>query len=242
MATLSRTRITLADARACLWLGQRASASAQLGRHADRAGFGVRIDAFGPDSRPRPPDFQPPIGAAKPTGARRRPSCVGQRRRRTPAVRPPGRQRDAAAHERRRAAHFCVVVEELRATYTAIKAAGAVFHSEPTQLVGTTTMVYVRDPDGSWSSSSSHTRPSVSEARSALRHCTAPTTEASPESRMSQPSTSHPVSTFLRLGHRRKASIGPVASPGAEARQRRVDDGHGCAGRVPGRTAVARRA
>ena len=46
------------------------------------------------------------------------------------------------------AAHLCVVVDDLEATVTAMRAKGVHFHAEPTQLVGETTMVYVRDPDG----------------------------------------------------------------------------------------------
>jgi len=46
------------------------------------------------------------------------------------------------------AAHVCVVVDDLEATVTAMRAHGVIFHAEPTQLVGETKMVYVRDPDG----------------------------------------------------------------------------------------------
>lgn len=46
------------------------------------------------------------------------------------------------------AAHVCVVVDDLDATYEAMRARGVHFHAAPTKLVGDTKMVYVRDPDG----------------------------------------------------------------------------------------------
>lgn len=45
-------------------------------------------------------------------------------------------------------AHVCIVVDDLAATYEAMRSRGVVFHAAPTQLVGATSMVYVRDPDG----------------------------------------------------------------------------------------------
>ncbi len=46
------------------------------------------------------------------------------------------------------AAHVCIVVDDLDATYDAMRERGVVFHAAPTKLVGETKMVYVRDPDG----------------------------------------------------------------------------------------------
>ena len=46
------------------------------------------------------------------------------------------------------AAHVCVVVDDLDATYRAMTDRGVVVHAAPTKLVGETKMVYVRDPDG----------------------------------------------------------------------------------------------
>lgn len=46
------------------------------------------------------------------------------------------------------AAHVCIVVEDLDATYAAMRERGVRTHAAPTKLVGNTKMVYVRDPDG----------------------------------------------------------------------------------------------
>jgi catechol 2,3-dioxygenase-like lactoylglutathione lyase family enzyme len=47
------------------------------------------------------------------------------------------------------AAHVCIVVDDLDATYAAMTARGVSFHARPTKLGDDDTkMVYVRDPDG----------------------------------------------------------------------------------------------
>jgi catechol 2,3-dioxygenase-like lactoylglutathione lyase family enzyme len=46
------------------------------------------------------------------------------------------------------AAHVCMVVEDLDATYAALRAGGAALHARPAQLGAGTKMVYIRDPDG----------------------------------------------------------------------------------------------
>lgn len=46
------------------------------------------------------------------------------------------------------APHVCMVVEDLKATYEALRAAGAALHAEPARLGAGTWMMYVRDPDG----------------------------------------------------------------------------------------------
>jgi catechol 2,3-dioxygenase-like lactoylglutathione lyase family enzyme len=45
-------------------------------------------------------------------------------------------------------AHVCMVVEDLEATYAAMREAGVSLHARPSRLGAGTKMVYVRDPDG----------------------------------------------------------------------------------------------
>jgi catechol 2,3-dioxygenase-like lactoylglutathione lyase family enzyme len=45
-------------------------------------------------------------------------------------------------------AHVCMVVEDLDATYEAMRSDGVVLHARPARLGAGTKMVYVRDPDG----------------------------------------------------------------------------------------------
>ena len=46
------------------------------------------------------------------------------------------------------AAHVCMVVADLDATYEAMRADGVPLHARPAQLGAGTKMMYVRDPDG----------------------------------------------------------------------------------------------
>jgi len=46
------------------------------------------------------------------------------------------------------AAHVCMVVQDLDATYEAMRADGVPLHAHPAQLGAGTKMMYVRDPDG----------------------------------------------------------------------------------------------
>jgi catechol 2,3-dioxygenase-like lactoylglutathione lyase family enzyme len=46
------------------------------------------------------------------------------------------------------AAHVCLVVADLDATYEAMRADGVPLHAHPAQLGAGTKMMYVRDPDG----------------------------------------------------------------------------------------------
>jgi catechol 2,3-dioxygenase-like lactoylglutathione lyase family enzyme len=45
-------------------------------------------------------------------------------------------------------AHVCLVVEDLDATYAAMREGGVAVHARPASLGAGTKMVYVRDPDG----------------------------------------------------------------------------------------------
>lgn len=45
-------------------------------------------------------------------------------------------------------AHVCIAVEDLDATYEAMRAAGVALHARPSRVGAGTKMVYVRDPDG----------------------------------------------------------------------------------------------
>jgi catechol 2,3-dioxygenase-like lactoylglutathione lyase family enzyme len=60
---------------------------------------------------------------------------------------PPGTARNSRACDPG-AAHVCMVVDDLDATYEAMRAGGVSLHARPGRVGAGTRMVYVRDPDG----------------------------------------------------------------------------------------------